>query len=220
MRYLLLARRSPTTIQTQIAGEKILAPKTINSFCLRQTRGSSRFWWLEDQGWNRPAWSAWSPAESNPAFGLRLWELSENYTAGGRCMLKLPSPVHPGWPVRVHVPEISPVAALRDPRNASTLFRTPGNSVEAFREKFPVTMPFEFPVALNVAVSLACEKHDSLPKLKLVTFTAVPLLCVRLMESEKATVPSGLFSAPIHGLLIPRAGARAPTCAEHPQYRF
>jgi hypothetical protein len=61
--------------------------------------------------------------------------------------------------------------------------------------KLPVTFPFELPVAVNTTLWPVEEgKHDGAgTKLKLATFTAVPLPWVRFIENAKAGDPSGLF---------------------------
>lgn len=82
--------------------------------------------------------------------------------------------------------------------------------------KLPVTFPFELPVAVNATLWPVEEgKHDGAgTKLKLATFTAVPLPWVRFIENAKAGDPSGLFSpAPPKSVDVPRL-ARASACAE------
>ena len=62
--------------------------------------------------------------------------------------------------------------------------------------RVPVTSPLEFPVELNVAVSLVVlTKHGGEgSNAKFVVFTAVPLPCVRVTWNAKAVDPSGFFS--------------------------
>jgi hypothetical protein len=108
--------------------------------------------------------------------------------------VKDPLPVHPDCPVRVQVPEMFPVVASRFPWRVTTLFWPWGNSVEMVIAKAPVTIPFELPVALKVAVSLVWEIKHMDGKLKFETLTAIPLPRARFVVNPEASVPSGFLS--------------------------
>ena len=87
--------------------------------------------------------------------------------------------------------------------------------------KLPVTFPFELPVAVNTTLWPVEEgKHDGAgTKLKLATFTAVPLPWVRFIENAKAGDPSGLFRpAPQNPLMfhVRRELPHAPNISTSP----
>ena len=83
----------------------------------------------------------------------------------GRTIVKLPDPVHPVLPVRVHVPEI--VLPFADPERTSVF--PEGDSDWTLNPNFPVTFPLKFPFRVKdpLSVSFDVKQGEFVVKLKL-----------------------------------------------------
>src|SRR5215475_1825287 len=111
-----------------------------------------------------------------------------------RVMVKLPFPVQPGLPARIHVPDI--VLPLIVPVRVRVF--PPGDPDRTLMPNWPETLPLKSPVSANVPLSVSSEtkQFEFVVKRKLLMVTD-PLFPVACSAVEKANIWVPLVSVSV-----------------------